>query len=89
MAQAKKWDKKMTELLGNIRTNFLVDIDNGNAIEVNCAHFAQGEEGEIITRFYRLWGRTVREVQNRRNTETKYFWVDGENLDTFNAYYPA
>ena len=79
----------MIELLNNIRSNFIADIDNGNAVEVKSASFTQGDEDEIITKFYRLWGRTVREVHNRSNTRTHYFWVDGSDLDMFNAHYPA
>jgi len=79
----------MNELINNIRSNFITDIDNGNAVEIKSASFTQGDEDEIITKFYRLWGRTIREVYNRRNTKTRFFWVDGDDLDMFNAHYPS
>lgn len=79
----------MSELLNNIRTNFIDDVVNGNAVEVKAAGFIQGDEGEIVTKFYRLWGRTIRQVHNRRDTTTRFFWVGGADLDQFNARHPA
>lgn len=79
----------MYELKGNIRTNFIEDLDKGHAKEVKKAAFRQGLEDEINIRFYRLWGRVVRTVENRHTTSIRFYFVDGENLYLFNAHYPS
>jgi hypothetical protein len=78
----------MNELTGNTRHNFITDLDAGHAREVKAAYFRQGDEDEIVTQFYRLWGRVVRVVSNRRTTMTRFYWVGGEALDIFDSYYP-
>ncbi len=79
----------MYELTGNIRSNFTVDVDNGNAVEVKEAFFRQGTEDEIITRFYRLWGRVIRTVENRHTTSIRFYFIGSEDLYLFNAHFPA
>lgn len=62
-------------------------IENGVATLVRRASFDQGDESEIETKFYRLWGMVIRFVLNRSNRVRRYYFVKGEDLELFNAHY--
>lgn len=62
-------------------------IENGTAKQVFSAGFDQGDEGEIITSFFRLWGMVVRKVHNKSDTTRKLFFVKGDDLELFEANY--
>ena len=62
-------------------------MENGTAKKVVRACFRQGNEDDIRTDFYRLWGEIIRIVHNRRDTTTQFYFVKGENRDLFNAHY--
>ena len=79
----------MTELVGNARSELIVEIDSGYATEITEASFRQGIEDEIINRFYHWWGNIFMSVENRRTSTTRYFTVEGRDLEVFNAYYPS
>jgi hypothetical protein len=64
-------------------------IENGVAAQVVAAGFDQGQEDEIKTRFYRLWGSVVRVVHDRSTTIRAFYFVKGNDLDLFNAHYGA
>lgn len=80
----------MAELTKEARSKLIVEIDSGYANEIAEAFFSQGDEDEIITRFYLGGGNTIfRSVENRSTTSTHYFTVEGSNLKLFKAYYPT
>jgi hypothetical protein len=62
-------------------------IENGTAIKVLAAGFDQGDEFEIITSFFKLWGMIVRKVHNKSDTTRSYFFVKGEDLELFESIY--
>lgn len=62
-------------------------IENGTAQQVKSAGFEQGDEGEIKTSFFKLWGSVVRKVHNRSSTTREYFFVKGDDLEMFKAHY--
>lgn len=62
-------------------------IENGTAQPIKSASFDQGDEGEIKTAFFKLWGSVVRRVHNRSDTTRNYFFVKGDDLEMFTAHY--
>jgi hypothetical protein len=62
-------------------------IENGTAKKVLSAGFEQGDEGEIITSFFKLWGMIVRKIHNKSDTTRKFFFVKGDDLELFEANY--
>lgn len=63
------------------------DLASEFAQEVRGAAFTDGAEDEHKFKFFRLWGRVVREHYNRRTTMREFHYVEGEDLELFNAYY--
>jgi len=57
------------------------------AKEVVAARFEQGDEDEIRTTFYRLWGEVIRMVHNRADTSRTYYFVKGDAREMFDAHY--
>ena len=62
-------------------------IENGVAVPVKSAGFNQGDEMEIQTTFFRLWGSVIRKVHDKSTTVREYFFVKGSDLEMFEAYY--
>jgi hypothetical protein len=62
-------------------------IENGVAQPIKSAGFEQGDEGEVKTTFFKLWGSVVRKVHNRSTTVREYFFVKGDDLEMFVAHY--
>ncbi len=76
------------EITRNYTVNDIEDqIENGTAKELRSAGFQQGDEGEIITSFYSLWGMIVRKVHNKSDTTRKLFFVKGSDLELFKSHY--
>lgn len=69
--------------------DFINQIDNGTAVEIKSAGFVQGDESEIQTKFYRLWGEIVQVVRNSLTTNTEYFFIKGKDREMFDSYYPS
>lgn len=69
--------------------NLIADLDGEHAIKVAAACFRQGAEDEIQVDFFRLWGRVIRRSYNGRTTVSAYHFIDGEDLEIFDAYYPG
>ncbi|WP_431861319.1 hypothetical protein [Azospirillum sp.] len=68
--------------------NLVNDLDGEWAVKVRNACFREGAEDEIRVDFFRLWGRVLRRSYNRHTTITTHHFVDGDDLDLFNTYYP-
>lgn len=62
-------------------------IEKGVATPIVGAAFDQGDEDEIKTSFYRLWGSIVRVVHDRSTTMRRFYFVKGNDLDLFTAHY--
>ena len=62
-------------------------IEAGVATSIKSASFSDGEEGEVVTTFYKLWGSVVRKVHNKSTTVLDYFFVKGDELDMFISHY--
>lgn len=72
----------------HLRCNLLQDLEGPHAQRVDAACFLDGSEDEHRVEFFRLWGRLVRRHYNRRTDATALHFVDGEDLELFNYFYP-
>lgn len=79
----------MYSIPSHLIPNLVADLDGEYAVKVTAACFCQGAEEEIQVDFFRLWGRVIRRSYNCRNTVSTFHFVDGDDLEIFNAYYPA
>jgi hypothetical protein len=64
------------------------DLEGQFATKIQAACFRDGEEEEHQFDFFRLWGRVVRRHYNGRTTISEYHYVEDEDLELFNIYYP-
>ncbi len=71
-----------------IENTIIPMIENGTASRVDMACFRDGDESEFVVEFFRLWGRIVRTVYNRRSTCSTYQFVCGKDVEMFDYHYP-
>lgn len=78
---------KMTPVPAHMKDTIDGDLDTSHAKRVGAACFEDGEELEIRSEFFRLWGRVVCRRRNSRTTVREIFFVEGEALETFSEHY--
>lgn len=57
--------------------------------EVRSARMTQGDEDEFRYTFYRLDDSVLRRFYNRHTTQESWHWVEGDDRDLFDCYYPS
>lgn len=79
----------LTPVPSHFRNTLLADLESEHARKVAGACFVDGDEGQHRVDFFRIFGTVVRRHYSRSNTKTALEYVQGDDLDMFNAVFPA